>query len=89
MFSFKQGIKLRTCFITDNLASNGVVSQNPSGGPPANLANDGTLTTCSKTKGSSVTFHVDLQEKSIVTGLFILLGGQSLLILEHDKLLYT
>ncbi|CAG2229407.1 unnamed protein product [Mytilus edulis] len=60
-----------------------------SGGPPANLANDGTVTTCSKTKGSSVTFHVDLQEKSIVTGLFILLGGQSLLILEHDKLLYT
>ncbi|CAG2232086.1 PTPRA [Mytilus edulis] len=61
--------------INDNLASGGVVSQNPSGGPPANLANDGIVTTCSKTKGPNVTFHVDLQEKCIVTGLLIVLGG--------------
>lgn len=65
-------------FITDNMASDGLVRQVPSGGPPANQAKDGMVTTCSKTKGSNVTFHVDLQEKSIVTGLFIILGGRSL-----------
>lgn len=67
-------------FITDNIASEGVVSQDPSGSQPASQANDGDITTCSKTKGSSITFQVDLQEISIVTGLFILLGGMLLTI---------
>ncbi|CAC5418190.1 PTPRT [Mytilus coruscus] len=57
-----------------NIASDGVVSQVPSGTQPANLASDGIRATCSKTRGSSVIFQVDLKEKSIVTGLFILLG---------------
>ncbi|XP_063399474.1 uncharacterized protein LOC134684090 [Mytilus trossulus] len=61
-----------------NIASEGIVSQDPSGSQPASQANDGDITTCSKTKGSSVTFQVDLQEISIVTGLFILLGDDTL-----------
>lgn len=65
-------------FITDNIASEGVVTQNPSGSQPASQANDGDITTCSTTKGSSVKFQVDLQEISVVTGLFILLGGMLL-----------
>ncbi|XP_063398995.1 platelet endothelial aggregation receptor 1-like [Mytilus trossulus] len=57
-----------------NMASDGLVWHVPSSGTPANQANDGIVTTCSRTKGPSVTFHVDLQEKSIVTGLFVILG---------------
>lgn len=62
-------------FTTDNIASYSLVSQYPSGGQPANRAKDGNKTTCSKTQGTSVTFQVDLKEKSVVTGLYILLGG--------------
>lgn len=62
------------------MASDGLVWHNPiaSGGTSASQAHDGIVTTCSKIKGSSVTFHVDLKEKSIVTGLFVILGGRSL-----------
>ncbi|CAC5412432.1 PTPRT [Mytilus coruscus] len=57
-----------------NIASDGVVSQNPSGSQPASRANDGDITTCSKPRDSSVKFQVDLKEISIVTGFIILLG---------------
>lgn len=57
------------------MASDGVVWQIPSGHPPASLANDGNIKSCSKTKGSSVKFQVDIKEESIVTGLYIILGG--------------
>lgn len=67
--------KTASIFITDNIAFDGLISQKPSGGPPAHYANDGIQTTCSKTTGPSVTFHVDLKQKSIVTGLFFILGG--------------
>ncbi|CAG2229398.1 unnamed protein product [Mytilus edulis] len=58
----------------DNIASDGLVSQYPSGGQSAYMANDGYKKTCSKTQGTIVTFQVDLKDKSIVTGLYILLG---------------
>ncbi|VDI55259.1 Hypothetical predicted protein [Mytilus galloprovincialis] len=58
-----------------NIAYDSLVWQDPSGSQPADLAIDGDITTCSKTEGSSVKFQVDLKEKSIVTGLFIILGG--------------
>ncbi|CAC5395240.1 unnamed protein product [Mytilus coruscus] len=61
-----------------NMASDGLVWQDPSGYQQANLANDGIKATCSKTKGSTVTFHVDLMAKSIVTGMYIILGGMLL-----------
>ncbi|CAC5418189.1 unnamed protein product [Mytilus coruscus] len=61
-----------------NIASDGLVWQDPIGIKQANRANDGIKTTCSKTKGPSITFHVDLKEKSIVTGMYIILGGMSL-----------
>lgn len=61
--------------IADNIAYDSSVWQDPSGSQPAEQAKDGDIKTCSKTMGSSVKFQVDLTEKSIVTGLFIILGG--------------
>ncbi|CAC5421884.1 unnamed protein product [Mytilus coruscus] len=58
-----------------NMASDGLVSQNPNGSLLAGLAIDGRETTCSSTRGTSVTFQVDLKKESIVTGLIILSGG--------------
>ncbi|XP_052071237.1 multiple epidermal growth factor-like domains protein 10 isoform X2 [Mytilus californianus] len=57
-----------------NIASEGLVSQTPSGSQPANLANDGYKISCSKTKGITVIFQVDLQKESIVTGVHITFG---------------
>ncbi|CAC5418182.1 MEGF10_11 [Mytilus coruscus] len=57
-----------------NIAYDGVVWQSPSGSQQADLANDGNKTSCSKTIGSSVAFHVELKGKSIVTGMYIILG---------------
>ncbi|XP_071121659.1 multiple epidermal growth factor-like domains protein 6 [Mytilus edulis] len=57
-----------------NIAYDSLVWQDPSGSQPAEQAKDGDITTCSKTIGSSVKFQIDLKEKSIVTGLFIILG---------------
>lgn len=62
-------------YITDNIASDGLVSQYPSGSQPASFANDGSKTSCSKTKGPNVTFQVDLKKESIVTGAYINFGG--------------
>lgn len=61
--------------ITDNIASESFVSQNPRGSTLATLAIDGITTTCSKIKGLDVAFQVDLKAKSIVTGVYILFGG--------------
>lgn len=61
--------------IADNIAYDSLVWQDPSGSQTAEQAKDGDITTCSKTIGSSVKFQIDLKEKSIVTGLFIILGG--------------
>ncbi|CAG2257239.1 PTPRT [Mytilus edulis] len=58
-----------------NIASDGLVWQVPSGSTDAGLAIDGIETTCAKTTGTNVRFHVDLKEKSIVTGLYIILAG--------------
>ncbi|CAG2213411.1 unnamed protein product [Mytilus edulis] len=57
-----------------NIASDGLVWQFPSGSTDAGLANDGIETTCAKTEGSNVRFHVDLKEKSIVTGMYFILA---------------
>ncbi|CAC5362801.1 unnamed protein product [Mytilus coruscus] len=57
-----------------NVAYDGLVFQYPSGSQPANLANDGDITYCSKTKGLNVTFQVDIKEKSISTGMYIAFG---------------
>ncbi|XP_071178576.1 protein draper-like [Mytilus edulis] len=57
-----------------NIASDGRVSQTPSGSQPSSLANDGNTKSCSKTKGTTVTFQVDLQKESIVTGVHIIFG---------------
>lgn len=57
------------------MAYDSLVWQDPIGSQPAYLAKDGYITTCSKTQGSGVKFQADLKEKSIVTGLFIFLGG--------------
>ncbi|XP_052087518.1 receptor-type tyrosine-protein phosphatase T-like [Mytilus californianus] len=57
-----------------NIAYDGLVWQSPSGSQQADLANDGNKTSCSKTIGSSVAFHVELKGKSIVTGIYIILG---------------
>ncbi|CAG2210187.1 unnamed protein product [Mytilus edulis] len=54
-----------------NLAYDGVISQIPSGSQPANLANDGNQTTCSKTVGKNVRLQVDMKEILIVTELHL------------------
>lgn len=64
-----------TYAFTDNLASDGILSQSPSGSQPANLANDGNKTSCSKTEGFPSIFQVDLQKESIAQGLHITFGG--------------
>ncbi|CAC5355160.1 unnamed protein product [Mytilus coruscus] len=60
-----------------NMASDGLVTQDPSGSLPASLANDGNKTSCSKTKGRYVKFEVDLKEESIVTGMYIRFGDRT------------
>ncbi|OPL33394.1 hypothetical protein AM593_10031, partial [Mytilus galloprovincialis] len=59
----------------NNLASYSLVTQIPSGSVPASLAIDGDKFSCSRTKGSSVTFQVDLMEASIVTGILLTFGS--------------
>ncbi|CAC5421893.1 unnamed protein product [Mytilus coruscus] len=61
-----------------NIAYDGFVTQVPSGSKDAGLVNDGIETTCSKTTGHNVTFQVELKEKSIVTGMYIILAGMLL-----------
>ena len=62
-------------FLTVNLASDSLVLQDPKGSQPANLANDGNTTSCSKTQGHNITFQVDLKTESLVTGMYITAGG--------------
>ncbi|XP_076114506.1 uncharacterized protein LOC143082356 [Mytilus galloprovincialis] len=57
-----------------NIAYNGLAWLVPSGSTDAGLANDGIETTCAKTTGSNFRFHVDLKEKSIATGMYIILA---------------
>lgn len=64
--------------VSDNLASEGIISQTPRGSQPGSLANDGNTKSCSKTKGTTVTLQVDLQKESIVTGVHITFGGMCL-----------
>ncbi|VDI84210.1 Hypothetical predicted protein [Mytilus galloprovincialis] len=59
-----------------NLAPDSLVSQDPTGSQPANLANDGYTTSCSKTQGHNITFQVDLKTESFVTGMYITAGEQ-------------
>lgn len=66
---------LYTSFITDNMATESLVSQYPNGSEPANKANDGYKISCSRTQGHNVEFQVDLKKESIVTGIYITLGG--------------
>lgn len=51
----------------DNVATDASVSQSPTGSRPANLANDGDKSSCSKTNGTNVRFQVDMSEIRIVT----------------------
>lgn len=64
-----------------------MVWQVPSGSIDDGLANDGIETTCVKTTGPNVRFHVDLKEKSFVTGIYIILG-MLLKKHNHDKYFY-
>lgn len=57
------------------MAADSLVSQTPSGSKAVSLTVDGNKTSCSRTQGQTVTFHVDLKEEALVTGLFITLGG--------------
>lgn len=66
-------------FISDNLASDSLVSQNPSGISRASLAIDGNKTSCSTTIGNTVAYMVDLKNASIVTGLILTFGGMFVL----------
>lgn len=63
------------------MVSDAFVSQNPSGDRPASLSIDGDITTCSKTSGLNVSFHVDLKKKSIVNRMYITFSG---MLLETD-----
>ncbi|XP_071132561.1 receptor-type tyrosine-protein phosphatase F-like [Mytilus edulis] len=54
-----------------NIATDALVSQNPIGTKPTNLAIDGDKSTCSKTKGTDVWFQVDMTEIRIVTEFYI------------------
>ncbi|XP_076115892.1 uncharacterized protein LOC143083529 [Mytilus galloprovincialis] len=56
-----------------NIASKGIVWQIPSGSTNVGLANDGIESTCVKTTGPNGRFHIDLQKKSIVTEVYIIL----------------
>ncbi|XP_071121539.1 multiple epidermal growth factor-like domains protein 10 [Mytilus edulis] len=60
-----------------NIASEGMVWQVPSGSIDDGLANDGIETTCTKITGPNVRFYVDLKEKSIVTGIYIILDDRT------------
>lgn len=74
-FSYKtSGIHLVFIFIIDNIASKGIVWQIPSGSTNVGLAKDGIESTCVKTTGPNGRFHIDLQKKSIVTEVYIILG---------------
>ncbi|CAC5417490.1 unnamed protein product [Mytilus coruscus] len=70
-----------------NIASDGLVSQYPSGNQPASFANDGNKRSCSKIKGTNVTFQVDLKKESIVTGVYITFGENTTKVGSHT--LYT
>ncbi|VDI58306.1 Hypothetical predicted protein, partial [Mytilus galloprovincialis] len=69
------GPVIELCYvaINDNIAYDGLEWLVPSGSTDAGLANDGIETTCAKPTGH-VRFHVDLKEKSIVTGMYIILA---------------
>ncbi|VDI25184.1 Hypothetical predicted protein [Mytilus galloprovincialis] len=54
-----------------NIATDALVSQNPIGTKPTNLAIDGDKSTCSKTKGTDVWFQFDMTEIRIVTEFYI------------------
>ncbi|CAC5376552.1 PTPRT [Mytilus coruscus] len=54
-----------------SVATDASVSQIPSGSQPANLANDGDKTSCSKTHGTNIRFQVDMTEKRIVTEMYL------------------
>ncbi|XP_071169615.1 cell death abnormality protein 1-like [Mytilus edulis] len=58
-----------------NMATESLVSQYPNGSEPVNKANDGYKISCSRTQGHNVKFQVDLKKESIVTGIYITLGG--------------
>ncbi|XP_052087932.1 multiple epidermal growth factor-like domains protein 10 isoform X2 [Mytilus californianus] len=60
-----------------NLASDSLVTQNPSGTAVASIA-DGNKTSCSRTLGKNVTFLVDLKKASIVTGILITFGEHTI-----------
>ncbi|XP_052104992.1 uncharacterized protein LOC127738022 [Mytilus californianus] len=60
-----------SCIWGYNIATNALVSRNPLGTKPANLATDGDKTTCSKTQGTDVWFQVDMTEIRIVTELYL------------------
>ncbi|CAG2194766.1 MEGF10_11 [Mytilus edulis] len=68
-------IELCYVAINDNLASDSLVSQNPSSISRASLAIDGNKTSCSTTIGNTVAYMVDLKNASIVTGLMLTFGG--------------
>ncbi|VDI83389.1 Hypothetical predicted protein [Mytilus galloprovincialis] len=67
------GNVIELCYVAiyDNIATDAIVSQNPVGSQPAYLANDGDKTSCSKTQGTNVRFHVDMKEIRIVTEIYI------------------
>lgn len=62
-------------FISDSIATDASVSQSPSGSASADLANDGSISSCSNTKGNNIQFQVDLNKESIVKGMYITFGG--------------
>ncbi|XP_052071240.1 multiple epidermal growth factor-like domains protein 10 isoform X1 [Mytilus californianus] len=66
-----------------NLAYDSSVFINPNGSYPGSLANDGSKISCSKTKGPSVTFQVDLKKESIVTGVHVLFGENTTKVGSH------
>ncbi|VDH96050.1 Hypothetical predicted protein [Mytilus galloprovincialis] len=66
-----------------NLAYDSSVLINPNSRYPGSLANDGSKISCSKTKGPTVTFQVDLKEESIVTGVYILFGEHNTKVGSH------
>ncbi|VDI12460.1 Hypothetical predicted protein, partial [Mytilus galloprovincialis] len=81
----KDGPVVELCYvaINDNLASDSLVWQNPSGSEAVNLTVDGNKTSCSRTRGPTVTFHVDLLEKGIVTGIFMIFGEHTSTVDDH------
>lgn len=75
IYTNQQKIIIHDLSMIDNLAYDGVISQIPSGSQPANLANDGNQTTCSKTVGKNVRLQVDMKEILIVTELHLTSKG--------------